>query len=47
MEAQPKWSFVETLLTRLALVALATLLAIGLWQAYGVWLFEEGPWHVA
>ena len=30
---------------RLAIVWLAAVLAWGLWQAYGAWLFSDGPGH--
>ena len=33
-------------LVRAALVGLAIVLAVGLWQAYGVWLFSTAASHV-
>jgi hypothetical protein len=33
--------------SRIGLALLATLLATGLWQAYGYWLFDKVRTHVA
>jgi hypothetical protein len=44
-EPKPACSPTRRRYVRLAIVWLAAVLAWGLWQAYGAWLFIAGPGH--
>ncbi len=44
-ELKPACSPTRPRYVRVAVVCLAAVLAWGLWQAYGAWLFSDGPGH--